>query len=119
MSELFPVVTPLTPSLGNRQTRTPVLLTGASGYIGGRLLRRFEEEGRAVRCMSRRPEVLAGTACPSTTIVAGDVLAPASLARQALWPVRDASLGRRYFASLHIGGSPPSHAPVVQASGAC
>ncbi|MDB6011155.1 MAG: Transcriptional activator of acetoin dehydrogenase operon AcoR [Gammaproteobacteria bacterium] len=45
-----------------------------------------------------------------------DLLAPASLARQALWPVRDASLGRRYFASLHIGGSPPSHAPVVQAS---
>jgi sigma-54 dependent transcriptional regulator, acetoin dehydrogenase operon transcriptional activator AcoR len=34
-----------------------------------------------------------------------DLLAPASLARQALWPVRDASLGRRYFASLHIGGS--------------
>jgi transcriptional regulator of acetoin/glycerol metabolism len=45
-----------------------------------------------------------------------DLLAPASLARQALWPVRDASLGRRYFASLHIGGSPPSQAPVVQAS---
>jgi transcriptional regulator of acetoin/glycerol metabolism len=45
-----------------------------------------------------------------------DLLAPASLARQALWPVRDASLGRRYFASLHIGGSPPSHAPVVHAS---
>lgn len=45
-----------------------------------------------------------------------DLLAPASLARQALWPVRDASLGRRYFASLHVGGSPPSHAPAVQAS---
>jgi transcriptional regulator of acetoin/glycerol metabolism len=45
-----------------------------------------------------------------------DLLAPATLARQALWPVRDASLGRRYFASLHIGGSPPSHAPVVRAS---
>jgi sigma-54 dependent transcriptional regulator, acetoin dehydrogenase operon transcriptional activator AcoR len=43
-----------------------------------------------------------------------DLLAPASRARQALWPVRDASLGRRYFASLHVGGSPPSHAPVAQ-----
>ena len=32
-----------------------------------------------------------------------DLLAPASLARQALWPLRDAQLGRRYFASLHIG----------------
>src|SRR5882757_6339868 len=45
-----------------------------------------------------------------------DLLAPASLARQALWPVRDASLGRRYFASLHIGGSPPSHPQAVQTS---
>jgi sigma-54 dependent transcriptional regulator, acetoin dehydrogenase operon transcriptional activator AcoR len=41
-----------------------------------------------------------------------DLLAPASLARQALWPLRDARLGRRYFASLHIGGSPASHASV-------
>ena len=39
-----------------------------------------------------------------------DLLAPASLARQALWPLRDARLGRRYFASVHIGGSPASHA---------
>jgi transcriptional regulator of acetoin/glycerol metabolism len=34
-----------------------------------------------------------------------DLLAPASLSRQALWPLRDASLGRRYFASLHMGGT--------------
>ena len=45
-----------------------------------------------------------------------DLLAPASLARQALWPLRDAHLGRRYFASLHMGGSPPSHAPVAHTS---
>ena len=32
-----------------------VLLTGATGYIGGRLLRRFEEGGRAVRCLVRQP----------------------------------------------------------------
>jgi len=31
-----------------------MLLTGATGYIGGRLLRRFEEGGRAVRCLARR-----------------------------------------------------------------
>jgi transcriptional regulator of acetoin/glycerol metabolism len=45
-----------------------------------------------------------------------DLLAPASLARQALWPLRDAHLGRRYFASLHMGGSSPSHAPVAHMS---
>jgi transcriptional regulator of acetoin/glycerol metabolism len=45
-----------------------------------------------------------------------DLLAPASLARQALWPLRDARLGRRYFASLHVGGSPASHAPMGNVS---
>src|ERR1700733_9157295 len=44
-----------------------------------------------------------------------DLLAPASLSRQALWPLRDAHLGRRYFASLHMGGSPPSHATMAPA----
>ena len=45
-----------------------------------------------------------------------DLLAPASPARQALWPVRDARLGRRYFASLHIGGtsSGPSRTNVAR-----
>jgi uncharacterized protein YbjT (DUF2867 family) len=28
-----------------------VLLTGATGYVGGRLLRKLEESGRAVRCI--------------------------------------------------------------------
>jgi sigma-54 dependent transcriptional regulator, acetoin dehydrogenase operon transcriptional activator AcoR len=37
-----------------------------------------------------------------------DLLAPTPLARQALWPVRDAGLGRRYFASLHGGVTPPA-----------
>ena len=32
-----------------------VLLTGATGYIGGRLLRQLEEGGRAVRCLARQP----------------------------------------------------------------
>jgi transcriptional regulator of acetoin/glycerol metabolism len=45
-----------------------------------------------------------------------DLLAPASLSRQALWPLRDARLGRRYFASLHMGGSPPGHAARLQPS---
>jgi transcriptional regulator of acetoin/glycerol metabolism len=39
-----------------------------------------------------------------------DLLAPALLARQALWPLRDRHLGRRYFASLQQA-APLSHAP--------
>jgi len=56
------------------------LLTGATGYVGGRLLVRLEEAGRRVRCLARRPEALRGRVGENTEIVQGDVLAPASLA---------------------------------------
>src|SRR6187200_3186140 len=56
----------------------PILLTGASGYIGSRLLGVLEEDGRAVRCLARQPErVSAGRA--TTEVVAGDCLDEASL----------------------------------------
>lgn len=51
-----------------------ILLTGASGYVGGRLLARLERRGLAVRCLARRPELLARRVCPRTRVVAGDVL---------------------------------------------
>jgi uncharacterized protein YbjT (DUF2867 family) len=43
------------------------------------MLRRLEHEGRPVRCMTRRRGVLDTGARPSTTVVDGDALAPASL----------------------------------------
>jgi uncharacterized protein YbjT (DUF2867 family) len=55
-----------------------VLLTGATGYIGGRLLRRLEEDGRAVRCLARHPERVAATKT-TTEIVRGDCLDEPSL----------------------------------------
>lgn len=61
-------------------TRGPlILLTGASGYVGGRLLTRLERAGRRLRCMTRRPEQLAARTAPTTEVVAGDVADPASL----------------------------------------
>jgi uncharacterized protein YbjT (DUF2867 family) len=57
-----------------------VLLTGATGYIGGRLLRHLEGDGRVVRCLARQPERLAATAA-TTGIVKGDCLDEASLDR--------------------------------------
>ncbi len=57
----------------------PILLTGATGYVGGRLLRELEARGRRVRCLARRPEHLRGRTGPRTEVVAGDVLDPASL----------------------------------------
>jgi uncharacterized protein YbjT (DUF2867 family) len=55
-----------------------ILLTGASGYIGSRLLRVLEDDGCAVRCLARQPErVVVGR--PTTEAVAGDCLDEASL----------------------------------------
>src|SRR5579871_6162861 len=56
-----------------------ILLTGATGYVGGRLLRRLEGQETAIRCLCRNPEVLSGRVTPGTQIVAGDLLQPASL----------------------------------------
>ena len=59
--------------------RDRVLLTGATGYIGGRLLRRLENLGCRVRCLARRPEFLQSQVAPQTELVRGDVLDAASL----------------------------------------
>jgi len=55
-----------------------ILLTGATGYVGGRLLRAFEEGGQAVRCLARRPGEVAATR-RTTEVVQGDCLDEASL----------------------------------------
>jgi len=57
-----------------------ILLTGATGYVGGRLLTALEADGRTVRCLARRPEYLRPRVGPATEVVAGDVQDPASLA---------------------------------------
>ena len=57
-----------------------VLLTGATGYIGGRLLRRFEQRGRAVRCLVREPARL-GPTRSTTQVLRGDCLDEETLDR--------------------------------------
>ncbi len=56
-----------------------ILLTGATGYIGGRLLPLLESSGQPIRCIARNPEYLRSKVAPSTEVVEGDVLKPASL----------------------------------------
>ena len=56
-----------------------ILLTGASGYIGGRLLHGLESSSRQVRCLTRRPEIMRGRVGPRTEVVDGDLLDRASL----------------------------------------
>jgi uncharacterized protein YbjT (DUF2867 family) len=50
------------------------LVTGATGYVGSRLLRRLVAEGRPVRALARRPEALT-----EVETVRGDLLTGASL----------------------------------------
>jgi uncharacterized protein YbjT (DUF2867 family) len=66
-----------------------ILLTGATGYVGGRLLRALEQRGLPVRCLARRPEYLRARCGPTTDIVRGDVLDVASL-REALQGIHTA-----------------------------
>lgn len=56
-----------------------ILLTGATGYVGGRLLNSLCKVGREVRCLARRPEALASRLVPGVEVVAGDALDPAAL----------------------------------------
>ncbi len=56
-----------------------VLMTGATGYIGGRLLTLLQNEGIGVRCLTRRPEALKDRLSATTEIVQGDVLDAQSL----------------------------------------
>lgn len=56
-----------------------ILLTGATGYVGGRLLKRLEREPYRVRCLARQPQALSGKVTPATEVVVGDVLDRASL----------------------------------------
>ena len=79
-----------------------VLLTGATGYIGGRLLRRFEDGGRTVRCLVRQPGRLLTTA-PTTEVAQGDCLDEASLDR---YHERVAREGRR-DRGRHVQGQAP------------
>ena len=56
-----------------------ILVSGATGYVGGRLLSELERKGYRVRCLVRRPEFIAHRVKPSTDIVQGDVLDTAAL----------------------------------------
>ncbi len=62
----------------SREAPAPILVTGATGYVGGRLVRALRAAGMPVRCMARRPEHLRFS--DGVSVVRGDCLDPTSLA---------------------------------------
>lgn len=73
----------------DRPERRLILLTGATGYVGGRLLKSLEAGGYHVRCLARHPEVLEAKVASTTEVFRGDVLETQSL-RQAMSQVHTA-----------------------------
>jgi uncharacterized protein YbjT (DUF2867 family) len=58
-----------------------ILLTGGSGYVGGRLIPLLERQGVKLRCLARSPDKLRPRAETATEIVKGDALDQPSLDR--------------------------------------
>ena len=81
----------------------PVLLTGATGYIGSRLLRELEAGGCTVRCLARQPARVAASRA-TTQVVTGDCLDPPSLdaamkgVYQAIYLVHSMASGAKFAA---------------------
>lgn len=57
-----------------------VLLTGATGYVDGRLLTSLASRGEQVRCLARDPARLLQRLPPGVEVARGDVINRASLA---------------------------------------
>ena len=91
--------------------RTMVLVTGATGYIGGRLVSRLLDLDYRVRCLARDPSRLQGRAWRDTVeVVSGDVLDASSLA-----PAMS-GVGVAYYLVHSLGAGTDFHERDLQAA---
>jgi uncharacterized protein YbjT (DUF2867 family) len=100
----------------------PILVTGATGYVGGRLWRRLEEQGRSVRCLARQPARITARVGAGTEVVSGDVLEPETLGpalegvRAAYYLIHSMGSGRDFeqedLAAAHHFGAAAARAGV-------
>ncbi len=56
-----------------------ILIAGATGYVGGELLKALLNGGYRVRCLARHPDALRAKALPGLEVVEGDVLDSATV----------------------------------------
>jgi uncharacterized protein YbjT (DUF2867 family) len=83
------------------ENRDVVLVTGATGYVGGRLVPRLLRAGYKVRVLARDPSRLQGRKwLDQVEIVVGDVLVPATLAR-----AMDKVVKAYYLVHSMVGGA--------------
>src|SRR4051794_12367874 len=61
------------------ENRPLILLTGGSGYVGGRLIPLLAKQGVRLRCLARNPKKMRSRVQPGTELVQGDVLDTPSL----------------------------------------
>ncbi|MDF7826824.1 NAD(P)H-binding protein [Pontiellaceae bacterium B12227] len=57
-----------------------ILLTGATGYVGSKLLRELEDQGHDINCLTRNPDNLKAVG-PNTRVFSGDVMIRSSMWR--------------------------------------
>jgi len=55
------------------RTGNLILLTGATGYVGGHLLDELEKSGRTIRCLTRNPDSFAAREVATTSVVSADL----------------------------------------------
>ena len=89
-----------------------VLITGATGYVGGRLLPRLLEAGYRVRCLARDPARLEGRPwLEQVEVVEGDVLEPETL------PAAMQGVYAAYYLIHSMSGSADFHERDLSAAG--
>lgn len=94
-------------------TRPAVLVTGATGFIGGHLCRRLVAEGHRVRALVRRPERADALGQAGVEIVPGDITDPAAVGRAArgvdtvfhlAGVFREEAVSDATFQAVNVGG---------------